>query len=200
MQNNCTLLVFDYNFRKKEKNMPKVKINDALPNFKVTTSKHDDVQLKDLVSKNTIFWIIRYIGCTVCRYDVHLLANSYHKIKDKGYDLFVVMQSDKAHIINELKDADIPFEIICDNQMEIYKTLEINPALDKDDMVKDKDALAAKVAKARALGFKHGDYEGDELQLPALLITDKNLKLTYVHYGNDITDMPSVEKLINEIL
>ena len=110
------------------------------------------------------------------------------------------MQSDKAHIINELKDANIPFEIICDNKQEIYKTLEINPASSKEDMVKDKEKLAAKVANAKALGFKHGDYEGDELQLPALLITDKDLKVTYVHYGNDITDMPIVDELIEKIL
>ena len=48
--------------------------------------------------------------------------------------------------------------------------------------------------------IQHGDYEGDELQLPALLITDKDLKVTYVHYGNDITDMPIVDELIEKIL
>ena len=48
--------------------------------------------------------------------------------------------------------------------------------------------------------IQHGDYEGDELQLPALLITDENLKLTYVHYGKDIMDMPTVDKLIEDIL
>ena len=103
--------------------MSRININDTLPDFQITTSLHDDVKLSDLVKQKTVFWIIRYIGCTVCRYDVHLLANNYQKIKDKGYDLFVVMQSDKAHIINELKDANIPFEIICDNKQEIYKTL-----------------------------------------------------------------------------
>lgn len=180
--------------------MSRININDTLPDFQITTSLHDDVKLSDLVKQKTVFWIIRYIGCTVCRYDVHLLANNYQKIKDKGYDLFVVMQSDKAHIISELKDANIPFEIICDNKQEIYKTLEINPAASKEDMVKNKEKLAAKVANAKALGFKHGYYEGDELQLPALLITDKDLKVTYVHYGNDITDMPSVDELIEKIL
>ena len=84
--------------------------------------------------------------------------------------------------------------------MEIYKTLEINPALSKDELAQDKEALKDKVTKARSLGFTHGDYEGDELQLPALLITDENLKLTYVHYGKDIMDMPTVDKLIEDIL
>ena len=180
--------------------MSKVKVDDILPDFKVTTNIHDDVQLSNLISRKTIFWIIRYIGCTVCRYDVHLLSVNYNRIKDKGYDLFVVMQSDKEHILNDLKDVKLPFEIITDNKMEIYKTLEINPALSKDELAQDKEALKDKVTKARSLGFKHGDYEGDELQLPALLITDENLKLTYVHYGKDIMDMPTVDKLIEDIL
>lgn len=110
------------------------------------------------------------------------------------------MQSDKAHILNDLKDVELPFEIIADNKMEIYKTLDINSAQSTDELAKDKEALKAKVTKARALGFKHGDYEGDELQLPALLVTDENLRLTYVHYGKDIMDMPTVDKLIEDIL
>ena len=64
--------------------MSKVKVDDILPDFKVTTNIHDDVQLSSLINQKTVFWIIRYIGCTVCRYDVHLLSVNYNRIKDKG--------------------------------------------------------------------------------------------------------------------
>lgn len=45
--------------------MSKVKVNDTLPDFKVTTNMHDDVKLSSIIDKKTVFWIIRYIGCTV---------------------------------------------------------------------------------------------------------------------------------------
>ena len=40
--------------------MSKVKVNDALPDFKVTTSMHDDVKLSSIINKKSVFWIIRY--------------------------------------------------------------------------------------------------------------------------------------------
>ena len=99
----------------------------TFPNFTVNTSKEDSVDLYSRIDRKTVFWVIRYIGCTVCRYDVHVLAENYDRIREKGCQLFVVMQSDTDHVRRELKDANIPFEIICDNEFRIYNELEINP-------------------------------------------------------------------------
>lgn len=171
-----------------------------MPVFTVNTSSFDNVSLKEIMGEKNIFWVIRYIGCTVCRYDVHLLAKQYEKIAEKGYTLFVVMQSDTEHVRRELENADVPFEIICDNGFEIYNTLEVYPAESREQLVGDQlDKLKAKGAAAREAGFAHGDYEGNELQLPALFITDKDGTVKYAHYGKNIVDMPTVEELI-EIL
>ena len=60
-------------------------------------------------------------------------------------------------------------------------------------------ALIMKFLKAFRSGIKHGDYEGNELQLPALFIVDENRKVIKAHYGKDIMDMPSVDELIDII-
>ena len=47
--------------------------------------------------------------------------------------------------------------------------------------------------------LKGDAYEGNELQLPALFMTDKDLKVCYAHYGKNIMDMPTVDELIEMI-
>ncbi len=175
----------------------RIQTGETFPDFTVNTGTKTGVRLSELTEKKSILWVIRYIGCTVCRYDVHVLAENYERIREKGYDLFVVMQSDQEHIQRDLKDAEIPFEIICDNKQEIYQTLDIFPANSKEELAgENREKLMAKGAKARELGFSHGDYEGNELQLPALFILDEKRQVTYAHYGKNITDMPSVDELV----
>ena len=130
-----------------------------MPDFTVNTSRRDGVSLKEIMGEKNIFWVIRYIGCTVCRYDV-IVDVSFHLEK-------------------------------------IYNTLEVYPAESREQLVgEDMDKLKAKGAAAREAGFAHGDYEGNELQLPALFITDKEGTVKYAHYGKNIVDMPTVDELI----
>ena len=168
---------------------------DRFPDFSVETNRRK-LDIPRELGRKTVLWVIRYIGCPVCRYDVHLLAEKYDEITAKGYDLFVVMQSDTEHIKRDLEGADIPFEIICDPELKIYDALEIIPAKNELALVGNILKLKAKGDRAKALGFVHGDYEGNELQLPALFILGEDGTVTYSHYGKNITDMPSVDELI----
>lgn len=178
--------------------MSRLQVGDKMPNFTFNTGYRTGVKMEDVLDKKTVFWVIRYIGCTVCRYDVHLLASKFDEIKEKGVNLFVVMQSDPKHVQDDLKDTKLPFEIICDDKMEIYKTLDINPALNEEELVgADPTKLKSKSSAAREVGFGHGDYEGDELQLPALFMVETDGTVSYSHYGKDIVDMPSVDELID---
>ena len=179
-----------------------MKLNEGMkmPDFTVNTNERDNVKLSEMTGKKNIFWVIRYIGCTVCRYDVHVLAQRYDEIARKGCNLFVVMQSDTDHVKRDLEGFRIPFEIICDNEQKIYQELEVLPAESREQLVGDSlDKLKVKGTAAREAGFAHGDYEGNELQLPALFITDNDLNVTYAHYGKNIMDMPSVDELIEMI-
>lgn len=177
--------------------MAKLTVNQTIPNFKFNTAYQNDQQLHDILKGKTVFWVIRYIGCTVCRYDVHELARQYEMIKTKGAQVYVVMQSDQDHVKQDLDQVELPFDIICDDNLAIYKALEINPAADMAELAGDKmDQLQEKAAKAKECGFVHGDYEGDELQLPALFIVDQNGRVEHAHYGRNIVDMPTVAQLI----
>ena len=56
--------------------------------------------------------------------------------------------------------------------------------------------MKEKVGKAREAGFVHGDYEGDEMQLPAMFIAGQDGTVEYVNYARNIMDMPK----LNEVL
>lgn len=180
--------------------MSKLSVGMQLPNFEFKTSTGAVRSVAaDVTGKRTVFWVIRYIGCTICRYDVHVLAQKYAELQEKGVQLFVVMQSDPAIVQEELKDAGIPFDIVCDPEMAIYKQFEILPAADMKAMAGTPEQLERLQAKGKAAaeaGFSHGKYEGDELQLPAVWVVEADGTLSYVKYGEAVADIPTPDELI----
>jgi len=98
-----------------------------------------------------------------------------------------------------LKDAGIPFDIVCDPEMAIYKQFEILPAADMKAMAGNPEQLERLQTKGKAAaeaGFSHGKYEGDELQLPAVWVVEADGTLSYVKYGEAVADIPTPDELI----
>lgn len=177
--------------------LERYKAGDLFPDLAVRTAYEPERSVKDILRGTTVFWVLRYIGCPVCRLDVALIAERYESFKEKGAQVFVVMQSDKEHIKDALKDVKLPFEIICDDNMRFYDTLMIRPAESMDRLAGSMlEKLHAKGEMADRYGFVHGDYEGDEQQLPALFIVNESGIITYAHYAEELADMPDVEEVL----
>ena len=173
------------------------KVGDYFPDFLFNTAYRDNLQVHDVLKGKTVFWCIRYIGCPVCRYDVHCIQEKYDEIKKKNAQVFVVMQSDQKHIQAVIKKDELSFEIICDSTKKFYKELEIEPALTKEELIGyNTDELNAKREACKKLNYTHGDYEGDELQLPALFIVNEKGIITYIKYGDSLVSLPTVDELI----
>ena len=145
----------------------------------------------------TVIWALRYIGCTVCRYDIHMAAKRYSEIQAKGAKIVFMLQSDKNLLQEELKDSPLPFDIICDPSMKLYQALDIEPAQSMEALVGDRlDDLKAKGAAAAAAGFSHGKYEGNEQQLPAMFIVDKDGIVEKAIYAENIVGLPTLDELL----
>ena len=181
--------------------MAKLVKGDKFPNFTVDTAFENGVTIEKIVDgKPTMFMVLRYIGCTVCRYDVHCLTERYQEFVDKGVNVAVVMQSTPEIVQRDLAGDTLPFYLICDSKQEIYKTLEINAASDMPSLVgEDMAKLQEKGAKAARAGFKHGDYEGIEEQLPAFFFVDGDMTVKEAHYAKTIMDMPTVDEMLAKI-
>jgi peroxiredoxin len=82
---------------------------------------------------------------------------------------------------------------LCDPKAALYERFGIQPAA---SMAKMADAgTMLKIAKATASGYKHGAYEGNELQLPACFVVDKERKILYAHYGKSAGNTPDARTL-----
>lgn len=179
----------------------KLNVNDRFPQFTFNTESQTGVTTDDVLKNGrTVFWVLRYIGCTTCRYDVHQIMLHYDEFKARGVQVYVVMQSDPAVVREDLKDSPLPFHIICDEAQEIYKTLEIPATETKEERQPTDPAdiakLQAKIEKVRASGFVHGKYEGNEQQLPAMFVVEEDGSVSYAHYAKNNIDMPTVDEML----
>ena len=177
-------------------NNNRLKAGDVLPDFGYSTAFGSFDSIKEAQQrKRMALLFLRYYGCTVCRLDLHRLVERYDDIRALGCDLKVVLQSDPSLLKKELEASPLPFEIICDPDQVLYKRFAIKPA-------KNKLALAGgigtvkKLSAAKAAGFKHGAYEGDELQLPALFIVEPDGTICFAHYARNLADIESADEVV----
>lgn len=150
-------------------------------------------QTAQSVKGKTALVFLRYYGCTLCQYDIHLFAEHYAEITRGAGQLLVVLQSAPEVIAGQLKPGQLPFDIICDPQQKLYREFEIGAAASMIRLAGFK--TIGKMAAAAKAGFKHGAYEGEELQLPAVFVLTPDMKLTYVHYGKHASDVPNANEL-----
>lgn len=168
-----------------------------MPDFTFDTPFESGRTLGDVVQQasKTARLFLRYYGCTLCQLDIRQLAKHYEEICAGGGQFLVVLQSEAETISAQIHKGDLPFDIICDPQQELYQRFEIEAA---ESMVAMADARAMmKLAKATACGIKHGKYEGNEQQLPAVFVMDGERRLSYVKYAKTLSDMPEIKELIS---
>ena len=176
--------------------MPKLTAGQVMPNFSYDTSFQKDLTLEETVRQvkgKTAIVFLRYFGCTLCQLDLHSYAAEYGSITKNGGQFLVVLQSTAEGLAAQLQPEVFPFPIICDPEKRLYEQFGVGSAKSKIKMMSPSAVM--KGVKAMANGHKHGDYEGDELQLPAVFVMDPDRRLNYVHYGRDVGDTPTAEQL-----
>lgn len=172
----------------------KLEIGNKMPNFTVDVVFKRGVSLKELLgNQKTALLFLRYAGCTLCRFDMMMLKKEYEKITGVGGKVLVVLQSDPDKLSNEIDKDFYPYDIICDPNQTLYKELEIKPANSQEEMIGL--GTMEKIKEVETSGLTHGDYEGNEMQLPAVFIVDKDLTVFYEHYATNVTDIPNVYEL-----
>lgn len=176
--------------------MEKLQVGQIMPDFEYVTPFSQGHTLAETAAKapKTALVFLRYWGCTLCQYDIHLLAQAHADITANGGQLFVVLQSDPGLLAGELgKREALPFDIICDPDQKLYRAFGIEAAASMAKMADLK--MLGKAVKATKLGYKHGAYEGEEKQLPAAFVVDEDCRILYAHYAKSLSDMPDAAEL-----
>lgn len=178
--------------------MERRKVGEKLENFTFDTPFVKEQNLYTLSKeKNIALLFLRYYGCTICQVDIHKYIAQYPLFKEKDTEVFVVLQSDPSLIAEQTKKEEVPFVIICDPEQKLYKEFAIEPAKSKLGLV-SKQTLK-KMKESKKLGFVHGAYEGNELQLPAVFLADKEKTITFAHYGKSAGDVLEPQELLAKI-
>lgn len=180
--------------------MARLSVGERMPDIPFVTENGESHTVSEVLKGKTVFWVLRYIGCTVCRYDVHTIKEKYDEFVKKNAQVYVVMQSDGEHIRKDIETSgeSFPFSFICDPDQLFYHTLDIRPAASKLKLAGGGIfKLVKKGQAASKAGYTHGDYEGNELQLPALFIVEEDGTVSYAHYAKNIADMPTAEEVLN---
>lgn len=168
---------------------------DTMPDLTFDSPFEKGLSLYEVIkgSPKTAVLFLRYYGCTLCQYDMHVLAEKYDEITADGGKVLVALQSKPELIAQDITKDTFPFTIICDPKMSFYKQFDIQPAKSKIEMT---DAgTMVKITKAMAAGYEHGEYEGDEMQLPACFVIEPSGFITYAHYGKSVGDIPTPSQL-----
>lgn len=177
--------------------MTRLSAGDTMPDFAYRTPFETGQSLDAAVRRapRTLLVFLRYYGCTLCQFDIHQLKEHYAELSAGGGQVLVALQSDPAALAQQLGTPDaLPFAIVCDPEQALYQQFGVRPAASKLGLA---DAgTIAKIARAQAAGFRHGAYEGNELQLPAAFLLDGERRVLYAHYGKSAGDLPSMDKMV----
>lgn len=168
-------------------------VGQKIPNFRYMSNKGKNLDIYEQINTETIFYFLRYVGCSVCQLDLLEISTQIDDVRKRNMDIKIILQSNIENI--EKIKSDI--EIISDPDAEIYELLEIPVAKSKDELLGEHGL--DRVLDAKSRGFVHGEYEGKELQLPAVVVVDKNAKIKYLHYAKNISDILMPDQIMNKL-
>lgn len=173
-----------------------VRKNEFIENFKYDTAYETRKDyFKSKGNKIGVLAFLRYYGCTICQLDIMEFNKLSEKFEEIGTDIKIVLQSTPEIIKEADKEIKLKFEIICDPKQELYEKFEIKGAESLEALKSGK--IIEKVTEAKNRGLSHGEYEGNELQLPAVFIIDENNKVIYSHYAEDGADIPRAREILD---
>ena len=166
------------------------------PDFRFRTAFADDLSLYGSLSRtgSTALVFMRYYGCTICRGALAELKQQYERIQEKGGKVLVVMQSSAELLRKALAEEPMPFDIISDPDAELYELYNVGCAADAKALVGGLRGKK-KIRSAKAMGYSHGEYEGRELQLPAVFIISSDGSIKKACRPASIAKMPDAGKI-----
>lgn len=182
--------------------MPKVAAGDRFPDLQFETYSGKIRRVSEVISqkKHTVFWVMRFIGCRFCQYDLDELAKVYGSFQAKDTQVFAVLQSSQASITKLKGQMTVPFEIICDTAHVFYKELEIQAAESKQARTptdpEDLKRFREKQEAVAACSYQRQTGEGEAQQLPALFIVGPDGTIEYAHYAVHSIDIPNLDEML----
>ena len=165
--------------------------------------------LSDYVSKKryTFLIFLRYFGCRSCQVDMIELTKAKKAFEDKNAQVLLVLQSTPEICEKGIEELKLDLDMVCDPEKELYSLYDVPSAGLAEAMARKNEEASPESAKKLAFkrelfdkyGLVHGEYEGDEYQLPAFFLINSDMELLYSHRASSMGDMPLGEEYLDYI-
>lgn len=176
-----------------------LKKGNNAPTFSVVDAKGETIQLENYRGKKVFLAFFRYASCPVCNFRMNEIIQNYEAIQTKGYVFVAVFESSNPTLQDYLKETEVPFPIIGDPSLELYKKYGVQRSFWRmvGSMFNKKTKSNLKEGKVLVKG-KNLKRDGNMSRIPADFIIDENGKIVMAYYGKNISDHLPLETILNQ--
>lgn len=169
------------------------------PEILVTSAQGETIRLNAYQGKKVLLVFFRFAGCPVCNFKMHELIDRYEELKANNLEVLAVFESSNATLLTYVQDAHIPFPVIGDSSLVLYKRFHVTQSVFKmmNTMFKKKPKAEMKKGEALYHGKKY-KQDGSLTRIPADFIIDEQGLLKMVHYGKFIGDHLPIETILKQ--
>lgn len=166
----------------------KLKGGDTIANFSFIDVSGIQYEYKDFQNKKVVLAFFRYAGSPICNFRIHELREEYSQFISDNFEVIIVFESTGETLKEYTADADIPFIVIADPELKLYKKFGVEKSLGKTlkTIFKRKTKEARKKGK-KLFGDKKYKKDGARTRIPAEFILEKG-RVLEASYGNFIGD------------
>lgn len=186
-----------------QEDIVRLEVGDNSPKFKVEDVRGSKVKLKDILKENKVLMVfLRHAWCPVCNYRTHELIKNYDKLKEKGYEVVVVYESNKTNLLSYVNDYDLPYKVISDPTGDLYYAYKVERSREKMKKSMQNPKVQEHYQKGKELfdGKEYAMSDGEDKSaiIPADFIIAQDGTIEEAYYGKFIGDHLPVADILNK--
>ena len=175
----------------------RINVNDKAPTFTAIDVSGTKIDLEKHKGKKVFLAFFRYASCPVCNFRMHDILENYDQIKASGYEIIAVYESTNETLNKFLKDENVPFPIIGDSELVLYKKYRVEKSFWRTiGSIFDKKVTNNKTKGKELFKGKKLKKDGNLTRIPADFLIDESGIITTAYYGTDIGDHLPLEQII----
>jgi peroxiredoxin len=175
----------------------RINVNDKAPTFTAIDVSGTKIDLEKYKGKKVFLAFFRYASCPVCNFRMHDVLENYDQIKASGYEIIAVYESTNETLNKFLKDENVPFPIIGDSELVLYKKYRVEKSFWRTiGSIFDKKVTSNKTKGKELFKGKKLKKDGNLTRIPADFLIDESGIITTAYYGTDIGDHLPFEQII----
>jgi peroxiredoxin len=174
--------------------MEKLNKTDTAPDFAAEDYLGNEVNLKDYKSYKILLSFFRGASCPFCNLRLNQLIKEYPKFEEQGIKVISIFAASKEEILAFGGKQSVPFKIIADPTLELYKKYGIEESYYGMLRV---IAKPLKMFRVMFSGYFNLNSIKDKPIIPADFLVDEENKIYKAFYGKDYGDHIPIQEILD---